>query len=81
MPAEQTSTSIGPSSAVAAATAASTSAETDDVARERQGSVEAATGSRSNVATFAPSASRRVAVAAPIPLAAPVTSATRPENR
>ena len=36
---------------------------------------------RSSVATFAPSARRRAATAAPIPLAAPVTSATRPKNR
>ena len=81
MPAEQTSTSIGPSSAVAAATAASTSAETGDVARAAPGLRRDRAGARSNVATFAPSASRRAAVAAPMPLAAPVTSATRPENR
>ncbi len=31
-------------------------------------------------ATIAPSAARRRAVAAPIPLAAPVTSATRPSS-
>ena len=36
---------------------------------------------RSRVATFAPSARSRCAAAAPIPLAPPVTSATRPENR
>lgn len=37
--------------------------------------------STSTSATFAPSSSNRAAIARPMPLPAPVTSATRPENR
>ena len=80
MPAEQTSTSTGPSSDVARATAALTCAESD-TSPASASAPSGASPPRSSEATFAPSASRRRTVAAPIPLEPPVTSATRPANR
>jgi hypothetical protein len=80
MPAEQTSTSMWPSSSRTAATASSTSAERETSPASPK-TPSGAFDSRSREATRAPSSSRRRATAAPMPLAPPVTSATLPENR
>jgi hypothetical protein len=64
--------SIGPISASTFATAAPTSAEL------LMSPTTSAAGARSKTATLAPPARSSSAAAAPIPLAPPVTSATRP---
>jgi hypothetical protein len=79
-PAEHTRTSMGPSSRCVASTAASISAELDTSPLSAS-TPSAAAPWTSNDATRAPSASSRRAVAAPIPLDPPVTSATLPEKR
>src|SRR5205823_377169 len=63
------------------ATAAWTSAERETSPAMESTPDGAASALRSRQATLAPSTSNRRATASPIPLAPPVTSATRPENR
>ena len=75
-----------PERVAAAATAAADRGGVGDVERDRAPSISAATSrapsrSRSAMATRAPSAASRRAVAAPMPDAPPVTSALRPSRR
>src|SRR3954451_9705536 len=79
VPAEHTIASSGPSSRSARSTASST--ERESVASPGRASTPSSSrGWRSNEATRAPRSRSRATVAAPMPLAPPVTRATRPEK-